>query len=466
MLQFNKKRMIYELEDYHFELQDVKEPKLYRELFPYDDVPKIAFNHRVVPMNPPPEIWITDTTFRDGQQSLPPFRVEDIVHLYDLMHKLDGDTGIIRQTEFFLYTKRDREAIEKCLSRGYKYPEITGWIRAVESDFKLVKEMGLKETGILTSVSDYHIFLKLKWTRRQAFDNYIKIVRAALDNGIIPRCHLEDITRADIYGFVVPFVYELMKLSREYKIPVKIRMCDTMGYGIAMPGAALPRNVNGIVYALNHYAEVPSEQLEWHGHNDFYRALTNGVYAWQYGASAVNGTWLGIGERTGNTPIEGLIMEYIALRGREGKEKMDTTVITEIANYMRDVMGIEIPERQPLVGKNFNVTKAGIHADGMLKNEEIYNIFDTKKVLNRPVAVGITDKSGTAGIVYWINSNLKIPENEKLTKDNEAVIKIKEAIDREFEQGRIIGISDEEMIEYVKKFLPDIYQKYGKNFED
>ncbi|MCX7759476.1 MAG: hypothetical protein N2169_07735, partial [bacterium] len=164
-------------------------------------------------------------------------------------------------------------------------------------------------------------------------------------------------------------------------------------------------------------------------------------------------------------PIEGLIMEYISLRGREGKEKMDTTVITEIANYMRDVMRIEIPERQPFVGKNFNVTKAGIHADGMLKNEEIYNIFDTKKVLNRPIAVGITDKSGTAGIVYWINSNLKIPDNEKITKDNTYVIKIKEAIDKEFEEGRIVGISDEEMIEYVKKFLPDIYNKYGQNYK-
>jgi isopropylmalate/homocitrate/citramalate synthase len=133
---------------------------------------------------------------------------------------------------------------------------------------------------------------------------------------------------------------------------------------------------------------------------------------------------------------------------------------------MRDVMHVEIPEKQPLVGKNFNVTKAGIHADGMLKNEEIYNIFDTKKVLNRPIAVGITDKSGTAGIVYWINTNLKLSENEKLTKDNPDVLKIKEEIDKDFESGRIIGISDEEMIDYVKKYLPSIYQKYGKNYEE
>jgi isopropylmalate/homocitrate/citramalate synthase len=466
MLKFNKKTNLFEEEFYQYELQDVKEPQLYRDMFPYDDIPRITFNQRLVPMNVVDNAWITDTTFRDGQQSLPPFTVDDIVHLYDLMHKLDGDCGLIRQTEFFLYTKKDREAVEKCLSRGYKYPEITGWIRAVESDFKLVKEMGLKETGILTSVSDYHIFLKLKWTRKQAMDNYIKIARAALDNGIIPRCHFEDITRADIYGFVIPFARELMKLSEEYKMPVKIRACDTMGYGIAIAGAALPRNTHGIIYGLNEHAGVPSEWLEWHGHNDFYRGLTNAVHAWLYGASAANGALLGIGERTGNTPIEALIMEYISLRGRKSIENIDTTVITEIARYMHQKMGVEIAAKQPFVGKNFNVTKAGIHADGIMKNEEIYNIFDTKKVLNRPVAVGITDKSGVSGIAYWVNSYFEIPEGEKLAKDNAGVIKIKDVVDNAYEGGRIIGISDEEMIEWTKQYLPDIYNKFKNNIED
>ena len=125
MLRYNKTRKLFEEEFYHYELQDVKEPQLYRDFFPYDDVPKIVFNNRVMPMDPPEDIWITDTTFRDGQQSLPPFEVDDIVHIFDLMHKLDGNTGLIRQTEFFLYTDRDRAAIEKCLARGYKYPEIT-----------------------------------------------------------------------------------------------------------------------------------------------------------------------------------------------------------------------------------------------------------------------------------------------------------------------------------------------------
>ena len=79
-----------------------------------------------------------------------------------MLHKLGGANGVIRQCEFFLYSDKDKEAVRKCQERNYRYPEITGWIRATKEDFKLVKEMGLKETGILTSVSDYHIFLKLK----------------------------------------------------------------------------------------------------------------------------------------------------------------------------------------------------------------------------------------------------------------------------------------------------------------
>ncbi|MFQ5957638.1 MAG: 2-isopropylmalate synthase, partial [Candidatus Brocadiales bacterium] len=412
MLQFDDRRRCLVEEDYTFTLQDVEEPNLFREMFSYGHVPKIPFNYRLNPMEPPEELWITDTTFRDGQQARPPFTVKQIVDLYDMLHQLGGEKGLIRQCEFFLYNDKDKEAVTKCLERGYKYPEVTGWIRANKQDFKLVKEMGLKETGILTSSSDYHIFLKLRKNRSQAMESYLDIVRAALDEGIIPRCHFEDITRADFYGFVAPFAKELMKLSEESKIPIKIRACDTMGYGVGFPGAMLPRSVPGIIYGLTHFAGVPSKNLEWHGHNDFYRAVSNASNAWLYGCSGANGTLLGIGERTGNTPIEALVIEYMMIRG---DDSIDTTIITDIADYFRKELGHTIPPNQPLIGEKFNVTLAGIHLDGMLKNEEIYNIFDTGKLLKRPPGVAVNDKSGTAGILHWIKIHLH-PKNNKLSK--------------------------------------------------
>jgi len=454
-LKLNPRTRTLERELYRYVLQETGEPMLFRDVFPYTKAPLIPFNHRIVPMNPPDEIWISDTTFRDGQQARPPFSVKQIVDLYDMLHRLGGPNGKIKFSEFFLYTDKDKEAVSRCLEKGYRYPEVTGWIRANKQDFALVKNMGLKETGILCSVSDYHIFLKLNKTRRQAIDMYLDIVRAALEEGITPRCHLEDITRADFYGFVVPFVQELMQLAQESGIPIKIRACDTLGYGVTYPGASMPRSVKGLMYGLVQHASVPSEWLEWHGHNDFYKVLINATTAWLYGCCAANGTLLGIGERTGNTPIEGLVFEYIGLRG--DADGMDTTVITEIARYFEDEIGYQIPPNQPFVGRDFNVTRAGVHADGLFKDEEIYNIFDTSAVLNRPPNVAITDKSGQSAIAHWINQTFQLPEARRIDKRHPVVDKIYEAIIVEYDAGRTTSVSDEEMLNWVKIYLPELF---------
>lgn len=399
----------------------MEEPNTFRNIFPYTEIPKIVFNQRVVPINMPEHIWITDTTFRDGQQSRAPYTTEQIVRIYDYLHQLGGPKGIIRQSEFFLYSEKDREAAYQCMARGYEFPEVTAWIRANKKDFELVREMGIKETGILVSCSDYHIFYKMNMSRKQAMDHYLSIVRECLETGVRPRCHLEDITRSDIYGFVIPFCLELEKLGEEYGIPVKIRACDTMGYGVNFTGAAIPRSVPGIIYGLNTHAGVPSEMIEWHGHNDFYKAVSNSTTAWLYGAGAVNCALFGIGERTGNTPLEAMVFEYAQLKGT--LDGMDTTVITELAEYYEKELGEHMPERTPFVGKNFNVTRAGVHADGLLKNEEIYNIFDTEKFLGRPPVVAVSNTSGAAGIAHWISDDETQDSEGKDSASDEAMLK-------------------------------------------
>ncbi len=448
MIHFDKKTNLIEQTDYRHSLQDVKEPNLYRDIYPYDSVPKITFNHRVVPMNMPDEVWITDTTFRDGQQSTSPFTVEQIVEIYKMLAKLGGPKGIIRQSEFFVYSDKDREALIKCMELGLPFPQITTWIRANKKDFELVKNMNVKETGILVSCSDYHIFKKMNMTRAQALDKYLGAVKDALSIGIIPRCHFEDITRADFYGFVVPFAEELKKLSDESGIPIKLRACDTMGFGVAFSGVALPRSVPGIIYGLNHYAEIPSERLEWHGHNDFYKVVNNATAAWLYGCSAVNCSVLGIGERTGNCPIEAMVIEYCSLRGTE--DGMNLSVITELAEYFEKELGYVVPPRTPFVGRSFNATRAGIHADGLLKDEEIYNIFDTQKILNRPAHVAVDSHSGLAGIAYWLNSYFDLPDDHKVDKKDELIIKMKEIVDKQYAEGRNTVMGDEELVNIIK----------------
>jgi len=437
-------------------LSNVSEPNLFREIFPYTEVPRVEFEDTIVPLSPAEEIWITDTTFRDGQQSRPPYSVEQIVKIYDLLHELGGPKGIVRQSEFFIYTDKDREAVEKCLAKGHDYPEVTSWIRANPKDFEIVKSMGLKETGMLTSISDYHIFMKFGKTRQEVIDDFMKVVEAAANAGLKAiRCHFEDITRADFWGCVMPFAERLMRFSEESKLYIKIRLCDTMGYGVPWPEAALPRGIPKMIYHLRKELGITSDRLEWHGHNDFHFVLVNPITAWLYGCSAANASLFGIGERCGNPPLEALCIHHAGLTGKTNG--MNFHVITELANYFRE-MGINIPDNYPFVGRNFNITSAGIHADGVLKNEEIYNIFDSAKILNKPYGIAVTDKSGVSGIALWYDQYLKLTGDKVINKKHPGVQEVYKWVMEQYDKRRTTSISTEELIELGKKYLPEYFK--------
>lgn len=416
-------------------------PDYFRDAFPYVLPPMVQFEREPVPLDPAAAIWMTDTTFRDGQQSRAPYSVEQITRLFEMLHRLGGPKGMIRQSEFFLYTKKDREAVERCREFGFEFPQVTGWIRATMGDYELVRAAGLRETGILCSISDYHIFKKLGSTREKVTAGYLEVIDAALADGVTPRVHIEDSTRADFYNVVLPFVRTLMERGEQAGIQVKIRYPDTMGVGVSDPNAALPRGIPRLTHLLHHEGGVPSEALEFHGQNDLNAIIPNAVSAWLYGASSNNGTLLGIGERSGNTPIEALIFWLIGLTGE--LHGIDTTVITEIADYYRSI-GETVDRRLPFVGANFNVTRAGIHADGMIKDEEIYNPFDTTRLLGREPGVAITDKSGAAGLLMWMRHHR--PELAAgLDKRDPRVLRLLELVMQQYEDGRVIALPDEEV---------------------
>jgi len=457
-----------------YELKDVPGPNLLEDIFPYSLPPLITFEGKIhelidgkaVEFDPAAvktrDIHITDTTFRDGQQARPPYKREEMVKLYEMMSRLGGPNGVIRQSEFFLYTKNDRETIDACRALNLRFPEITGWIRANKGDFRLVKEMGLKETGMLTSSSDYHIFHKQNQTRKQAMDQYVEVVQAAFEAGVRPRCHLEDVTRADLPGFVFPFVQRLEKLSEQVPqhLKVKIRLCDTMGFGISYPNAAEPRSIAKLIWRLRNECGISEDRLEWHGHNDFHKVHINGATAWIYGLNALNSTLFGFGERTGNPPLEGAIIEYVALKG--GLNGVNLQVMTELAEYYEKVIGTQLPSNYPFVGKDFNTTRAGIHAGGLRKFEQIYNIFDTTALLNRPPRVSITDKSGSDGVALWVNEFLCLKGEERLTVMKVAKI-FRWVMDQYEKDGRMSSITDQEMEEQVKIHLAENYNKHKQN---
>ena len=142
-----------------------------------------------------------------------------------------------------------------------------------------------------------------------------------------------------------------------------------------------------------------------------------------------------------------MAIEYASLKGTQ--DGMDFTAITDIADYFEKEIGYVIPSRTPFVGRSFNSTRAGIHADGMLKDEEIYNVFNTKKLLNRPMCVSINNTSGLAGIAYWINQYYALEDADKIDKTHPIVAQVKALIDKEYEEGRCSVMGDDELDDLI-----------------
>jgi len=419
-----------------------EEERFHPSIFPEGKMPKIPLE------NPLDGIFITDTTFRDGLQSMEPLTPEQALALFDFLNRLEGGRGVITQTEVFIYSKTDLEILRRMREREYEFPEITTWIRAAESDFELVKTLRIDETGMLMSVSDHHISAKFKGDENAAFKNYVGTAEKAFAHGINVRAHFEDITRARM-GFAIPLAERLLELALEYGGEIKIRICDTLGLGLPFLEAGLPRSVPRIVRLLRE-AGYSQAQLEFHGHNDMHMATANSFSAWLHGCGGVNCTLLGIGERTGNTPLEGMLSFYSQLTGKE----FDFTIVSELAEYMKGI-GVQVPDKMPYVGADAFKTRAGIHVDGGLKRDGLYVPFPPE-LLGRREEFAITEKSGTAGVVRWILDNF----GEKLDKSDPRVARWWAEIQEQYDNGRVTSISDSEMLRLAQKH--GIIEKSGR----
>jgi isopropylmalate/homocitrate/citramalate synthase len=352
---------------------------------------------------------ITDTTLRDGAQDphFALFPVEARLKYYDLLHQLDNGTGRIEQVEVFIYQKRDLWTLDRLLERGYEYPQVTTWTRAIPKDIKTLTGVSngrIKETGMLASSSDHHIFDKLRHpSKAEAAERYLTPILTACENGIRPRVHLEDATKADIYGFVIPFVQRVLKETEGW---AKFRICDTIGWGSPDPYASLPTGVPRLISTI---VRETGAELEFHGHNDFGLATANSMAAYRYGCRRANVAFAGLGERTGNTSLEQVLANYIRIYGDPGFR-------LEVLAQIRDLLAqevIPIPAKQPIIGDVFS-TQAGIHQSGVSRGEQaeggpIYLPFEAKVVgeeaaeLNRIGAL-----SGMDGIVSVLNRQTKV----------------------------------------------------------
>jgi 2-phosphinomethylmalic acid synthase len=421
-------------------------PEYFLDSFPREGFPRYQWTER--PADLPAQAWTTETTHRDGQQGGLPLTTAHSLRIYDLMCAFTGTSGAIRQAEFFVYRPSDRAALEGALERwrGGAPIEPTTWIRALRKDVELIRALGVRETGMLASASDYHTFHKFTpGGRNRAAETYLDAVRVTVEAGIRPRLHLEDATRAPI-DFMVAFAEAVQATCAPAGIRPKFRVCDTMGLGLPYDDVALPRSVPRIIAALR-AAGVAPEELEFHPHNDTGLVVANCLAAVRAGCAVVNGTLLGKGERTGNAPLEMVLLHLIGM-GCYADDAPDFTALNDLAALYAE-MGEALPPKYPLYGRDAHRTRAGVHADGLNKFWWMYAPFDVPRLLGRPLEVSLTKDSGAAGLIFMIKQHTGV----ELAKDDPSLADLYAWMLAEFDGGRQTAIEWEELEARVREVL-------------
>lgn len=403
----------------------------------YDELPKLR-----LPLDQ--EVFLSDSTLRDGAQ-MPGvvIKVKDRLKIFEYLHRIG-----IEKLELFLFTKSDEEAARAMLDCGHLCPEVTGWARANPKDIDLVLAMdGIKETGILMSISDVQIRTKLGLkTREEAEEKFLNALQYAVDHGLKTRAHLEDITRADLDGFVYPLVKKLIDIDPD----CIMRICDTLGFGLPFVGTGNPY---GIPEMVGNMLSLGVTNIETHTHDDFGMATANSLAGYWHGANWSNMTFLGMGERAGNSELEKALLFLV--QRVEGFQKYDLSCLFEFAEYMEEHVGIRVPRNKAVVGRNVFAHESGIHTAGVIKNPFIYEPYPPEIVgSRRKIMIGNT--SGTEVVRFKVEEALKelMHIEAGLSKEDWRIRAIHSEIRQQYDgETRNSCISDEELRAYVEKYF-------------
>ncbi len=430
------------------EMIDPAAPEYFLDSFPRDAFPQYVWNPK--PSALPQQAWLTETTHRDGQQGGLPLTTEQSLKIYDILCRFSAASGLIRQAEFFVYRPSDRAALEGALERYHAGAPIepTTWIRATAKDVALIRDLGVRETGMLASASDYHTFHKFKpGGRQQAAQVYLEAVQVTLDAGIRPRLHLEDATRAPM-DFMLPFIEAVMGLAAPFgpELRPKFRVCDTMGLGLPYEDVALPRSLPRIFRAL-HQVGLQPEDLEFHPHSDTGLVVANCLAAIREGCAVINGTALGKGERSGNAPLEQVALHLLGM-GYFPDAKPDFTALNDLVTLYAE-MGEPVPPKYPLYGRDAHRTRAGVHADGLNKFWWMYAPFNVPELLGRPLEVSLTRDSGLGGLIFLVRQHLGLD----LAKGDPRLMQLYAWVTTEFDNGRQTSIEWEEVAPKANEVL-------------
>ncbi|MEE9564458.1 MAG: homocitrate synthase family protein [Candidatus Hydrothermarchaeaceae archaeon] len=367
------------------------------------------------------EVKMNDTTLRDGEQT--PGVVFSDEEKVKIARMLD-EVGV-QQIEAGTPAMSDGEAnaVKAIVKEGLN-ASIMGWSRPVKEDIDSVIGTGADAIAISIATSDIHLQYKLKMTREEVLERAISMVEYAKSHGLYISLNSEDATRTNL-----AFLKEFAKKGKEAGAN-RLRVCDTLGVLIPASSRFLTKRIIDEV-------KIP---VEIHTHNDYGLAVANALAAFEAGAEWASTTVNGLGERAGNSSLEGIIMGLIKLYNIELPFKIDK--IYSLSRFVEEASGIPVALTRSIVGRHMFTHESGIHVDGVLKYPYTYESFMPDEIgASRRIIIG---KHSGKHAVWDKLKELGIEVDKRKLLEIVGVIK-------ESAESRKSSITDEELIQIANE---------------
>lgn len=317
-------------------------------------------------------LTVIDTTLRDGEQSAGvSFSIEEKVAIAKALDRLGVD---IIEAGIPIMGKTEQEAVYRILEAGLEADVLT-WNRMTIKDLQASLDIGARHVHISVPVSDLHIEKKLGIDRKTLIHRYEQVLYFAKEHGLEVSVGGEDASRAD-QGFLA----YIFGLGMEYDVK-RFRYADTVS--VLNPFTShekIYRLINSLYEGMHIDPKdfVRQVSIDFHGHNDFGMGTANALGAFKAGASAISCSVNGLGERAGNTPLEEIVMSLEMMQGVRTHIQRD--LFMEVSKMVATYSGRNLQASKPIVGDMVFSHEAGIHVDGLLKDQSIYTYLDPKSV--------------------------------------------------------------------------------------
>ena len=376
----------------------------------------------------PEKIVVYDSTLRDGEQM--PGVHFTLEQKMTIATKLD-EMGVHQiEAGFPAVSEQERKSVKAISELGLK-ADILCLARTVQADIDAAADCGVDMVLLFVATSDLHLRYKLKMSREEVLRRAVTSLEYAHARGLKASLSTEDSTRSDL-----EFLLEVYNAS-EKAGAARLGITDTLG-------CAGPEAISYLVRKIRERTKTP---LSAHLHNDFGLGLVNSIAALNNGAEAITTTIGGIGERSGNVPLEQFVMALKHLYKRDIGIK--TEGFTDLTRFVFACANLPMPVNLPWVGPNAFSHEAGIHVAAVLNCPMTYECLDPEQVGNRRRLV-LGKHSGTA----LVKSRL---DEREVKADQEQICDIVRAIKRAGEDhGRV---SDGEFW----KIVDDVLSKNTKN---